>query len=89
MTDPTISAPPKWSVGPWMYTPEGTQSIEDERSKDVAYAYPEHAALIAAAPDLLAALKECIAANGPLAPTQRVADAYQAARVVVAKAEGR
>lgn len=89
---------PKHTPGPWtvedrterlaIFPTVGDAEIasitwEDDEDEDVALA---DAHLIAAAPDLLEALKAFVAA--PLDGAER-ADAFYAARAAIAKAEGR
>lgn len=87
----------KYTPGPWrlkepISTGDQPQRIEDYREIPIASTYPENAALIAAAPELLDSLKELAFIVETVAHLQHrereLLPAAEKARAIIAKGEG-
>ena len=101
--EPIVSAetaqhtPGPWSVGGPMATPAGTVSIDSPHGSSVAFVTVDdldgsegNVHLIAAAPDLLAALKEIMGVwRGSMSNAQTLAEIRTIVKAAIAKAEGR
>ena len=101
--EPIVSAetaqhtPGPWSVGGPMATPAGTVSIDSPHGSSVAFVTVDdldgsegNVHLIAAAPDLLAALKEIMGVwRGTMSNAQTLVEIRAIVKSAIAKAEGR